>query len=206
MEFNYTEGLLLSDLLCLYYITNKEEYLEELKARLFFCGFSNKEAIEFIKFESFILDCRKEKYKGEILKKYYIIGKNKNEKIFDDCNLYMFSPQHDNNKTLMISELLVIIDEAIFLSYSKKIESYVAKDEIIKMSLENSSNWVFFEFKNRLEYICRCANHIIDGPKSVLYSDKTDILYDNEMQICLKRWNVDVSSRNFIPYTKQYYD
>ena len=57
-----------------------------------------------------------------------------------------------------------------------------------------------------MEYLCRCADHIIDGPKQALYNEKTGIFYDNEMQICLSRWPVDISSRNFIPYTEEYFD
>lgn len=206
MEFNYTEGLLLSDLLCLYYSTNKKKYYDELRKRMIFCGFTGEEIAEFIDFESYILSFKEKKYSKRIIDTYYIIGKNNAKSIFVNPNFYMFNPEKDNKNTLMISELISIIDEAIFLSYSPKIETYVAKNEIINLSLENSDNWLFFEFKNRIEYICRCANHIIDGPKSVLFSEKTDILYDNEMQICLKRWNIDVSSKNFTPYTQQYFD
>lgn len=206
MDFNYSEGLLLSDLLCLYYKTNEIKYLEELKLRMMFCGYTNEEISEFIIFETNILYSRKNTYVKNILKTYYIIGKNTSKNIFLNPNSYMFDPEKDNKKTLMISELISIIDEAIFLTYSPKIKTYNAKNEIYNLSLETSSNWLFFEFKNRLEYICRCANHIINGPKSTLFSKKIDILYDNEMQICLKRWNVDVSSRNFVPYTQQYFD
>lgn len=43
MDFNYSEGLLLSDLLCLYYKTNEIKYLEELKLRMMFCGYSRND-------------------------------------------------------------------------------------------------------------------------------------------------------------------
>lgn len=206
MEFNYSKGLLLSDLICLYYTFNDKKYFDELKNRMIFCGFSCDEIEEFVKFETNILFSRNYKYKKNIMENFYIIGKNKSKNIFPNPSSYMFDPESNNEKTLLISELTSIIDEAIFLTYSSKIKTYVAKNEIYNLSLENSNNWTFFEFKNRLEFVCRCANHIINGPKSTLYSEKIDILYDNEMQICLKRWNVDVSSKNFIPYTQQYFD
>lgn len=206
MDINYTEGLLLSDLLCLYNLTGIKKYLEELKNRMFFCGFTIEEIAEYIEFENHIFNVRNEKYKKHILTNYFIFGKKENTCIFDNVDSYMYNPSGDNKRTLMSSELISIIDEAIFLSYSNKINSYKSRDEIIKLSIENSSNWLFFEFKNRIEYICRCANHIINGPKKVLFAEKTNILYDNEMQICLRRWNVDVSSKNFIPYTQQYFD
>lgn len=114
----------------------------------------------------------------------------------------MYNPDSDNSKTLLISETLSIIDEAIFVSYSTKISNYKSKEEIIYLSQENEDNWLYFEFFNRLEYVCRCANKIIDGPKSSLYWEKIGILYENEMQICMKRWkNIDVSSKKFVPYT-----
>ena len=206
MDFNYSQGLLLSDLLCLYKSTGEKKYLDELKYRMIFCGFTCDEIDEFVVFESNILCSRKFNYDKRFMEKYYIIGRNSNKKIFPNPNSYMYNPDSDNNKTLMISELTSIIDEAIFLTYSPKIMTYMAKDEIQNLSFETSKNWLFFEFKNRLEYICRCANHIIDGPRSTLFSKKINILYDNEMQVCLKRWNIDVSSRNYIPYTQQYFD
>lgn len=206
MDFNYSKGLLLSDLLCLYYASNDKKYFDEIKHRMFFCGFTRDEIDEFVRFETNILYARKIKYVKPVMENYYIIGKNKSKSIFSNPDSYMFDPESDNSRTLMISELISIIDEAIFLTYSPKIKTYVAKNEIYNLSLETSSNWAFFEFKNRLEFICRCANHIINGPKSTLYSEKIDVLYDNEMQVCLKRWNVDVSSRNFISYTQQYFD
>ena len=207
MEFNYMEGLLLSDLLCLFNSTADNKYIEEIKKRMFFCGFTIVEITEFINFENNILNSKKEKYNVSIINNYFLIGKKKKQCYFSHPENYMFNPESNNENTLMISELISIIDEAIFLTYSTVLDTYYAKEEIKYLSLEEPTNWLFFEFKNRIEYICRCANHIINGPKSVLYGNKTDMLYDNEMQVCLKRWkNIDVSSRNFIPYTYQYFD
>lgn len=199
--------LLLSDLLYLYKITQNQKYIDEVKERMIFCGFTDSEINEFILFENKIIESNEKKYDKCIMDNYYIIGKDKKDYIFKDISMFKYNPDSDNKKTLLISETLAIIDEAIFLTYSNKINNYKAKDEIINLSLENSSNWVYYEFRNRIEYICRCANHIVDGPDYAFYNDKKDILYENEMQICMSRWgNIDVKSRNFIPYTEEYFN
>ena len=115
---------------------------------MFFCGFSAIEVNEFIRFENIIISSRKEKYDKKILDKYYIIGKTENKFIFQNPEDYMYNPKSDNQKTLMISETLSIIDESIFLSYSNKLNKYNAKKEILKNSLEEETNWLYFEFKN----------------------------------------------------------
>ena len=98
MDFNYSEGLLLSDLLCLYYKTNETKYLKELKLRMMFCGYTNEEISEFIIFETNILYSRKNTYDKNILNTYYIIGKNTSKNIFLNPNSYMFDPEKDNKK------------------------------------------------------------------------------------------------------------
>lgn len=206
MGFNYMEKFLLSDLLLQYSLTKDKIYYEEIKNRMLFCGFTIEEVSEFINFEGKILKQRKHVDNKLILDKKYIVGKQQETKIFDNIENYMYDPDKNNENTLMISETIAIIDEAIFLSYSNAINEYAAKKEILNLTKENETNWLYFEFKNRIEYICRCANKIIDGPKYALYNEKNSNLYNNEMQICIMRWNVDVSSKNFIPYTNQYYD
>lgn len=206
MGFNYMEKFLLSDLLLQYSLTKDKIYYEGIKNRMLFCGFTIEEVSEFINFEGKILKQRKHVDNKLILDKKYIVGKKQETKIFDNIENYMYDPDKNNENTLMISETIAIIDEAIFLSYSNAINEYAAKKEILNLTKENETNWLYFEFKNRIEYICRCANKIIDGPKYALYNEKNSNLYNNEMQICIMRWNVDVSSKNFIPYTNQYYD
>ena len=206
MNFNYMKEMLLSDLLCLYHSTNESKYLKEIKNIMLFFGYTNDEITEFIQFENDILNSKEEKYNKKIIEKHYIIGKNKNNYIFQNPGIYMYNPDGNNKKTLLISETIAIIDEAIFLSYSKLLNTYNASKEIMYLAQENENNWLYFEFMNRLEYVCRCANKIFNGPKKALYSEKSEILYDNEMQICLSRWNIDVSSKKFIPYTQQYFD
>ena len=206
MGYNNLEDLLLSDLLCLYLTTNEPKYYEQLKFRFLFCGFTIVELQEFLRFEKEIISCREEKYNKSITDKYWIIGKQDQKVIFDDPDIYMYDPDSDNSKTLLISETLSIIDEATFISYSRKITDFKSKYEILYLSQESEENWLYFEFFNRMEYICRCANKIMDGPKVSLYSEKIGILYENEMQICMKRWkDIDVSSKRFVPYTEQYF-
>ena len=201
------EKYLLSDLLCLYLKNKDKLYLNEINRRMKFCGYTKNEISMFIEFESDIINNKTEKYHKLFTDKKYIIGKNKDKFIFNNIDNYMYNPNSNNNLTLLLSETLTIIDEAIFITYTSKLNQYNAYNEIISMSKENSSNWLFFEFFNRMEYICRCANNITNGTKSAMYNDKNNILYENEMQICIKRWNdIDISSRNFIPYTNEYYN
>ena len=201
------QELLLSDLICLYIQTKEKKYIQELEYRMHFCGYTKDEILMFIEFETNIINKRKDKYKKSLINNKYIIGKKDNINIFKNIDEYMYNPESNGKKTLMICETLTIIDEAIFLTYSKKLNEYNSKEEILSLSKENESNWLFFEFCNRLEYICRCANKIFDNNKSSIYIDKIHKLYDNEMQICIKRWkDIDVSSKNFIPYTNQYFE
>ena len=103
MNFNYMKEMLLSDLLCLYYTTYENKYLNEIKNRMLFCGYTNDEIYEFIRFESEILNSKKAKYSKKIIDRHYIIGKNKKEYIFKNIENYMYSPDNDNKKTLLIS-------------------------------------------------------------------------------------------------------
>ena len=144
MNFNYMKEMLLSDLLCLYYTTYENKYLNEIKNRMLFCGYTNDEIYEFIRFENEILNSKKAKYSKKIIDRHYIIGKNKKEYIFKNIKNYMYSPDNDNKKTLLISETIAIIDEAIFLSYSKLLKTYNASKEIIYLEQENENNWLYF--------------------------------------------------------------
>ena len=208
MEFNYMKEYLISDLLCLYKTTKSKMYLDEVKRRLSFCSFTGKEIKEIIRFENEIIDSKKEKYSKKIIDKYWFLGKKSKEYFFKNIDEYMYNPDSNNSKVLLLSELLTILDEAILLKYSNQLDNYKAKLEILKLSKENEKNWVFFEFKNRIEYSCRCANHIVDGPKQSLYNEKINYLYDNELQIILFRWPSEFynPSYTFIAYSNQYYD
>lgn len=207
MEFKYTKGLLLSDLLCLYKETNDEKYLKEIKDRLHFCEFTNDEIEQFLRIEGEVIDSRTEKYNGLISEKYWIFGHKNKKRIFDSSDKYIYNPE-DNTNTLLLSELLAIIDEAIFLSLSNEINKYKAKDEILALANENKSNWLYIDFYSRVEYMLRCANHVMTNSISSLFPDKIRNLYDNETQILLFRWPSEFYNYDnlFIPYTNQYYD
>ena len=182
MDFDNLKQLMVSDLIYLYDITNDMKYYNEIKERILFCGFNINMVDLLINFENEIISLKKEKYDKSVKEKHWIIGKKNNEHIFLNPDDYMYDPENINSKTLLLSETQVILDEAVFLTYSSKIMNYKSKDEIFNLSQENQNNWLFYEFKNRMEYLCRCANHIIDGPKQALYNEKTGIFYDNEMQ------------------------
>ena len=207
MEINYTKGLLLSDLLCLYKKTNDEKYLTEIKDRLHFCTFNNEEIDEFLRIEGDVIDSRIEEYNGPIEKKYWIIGHKTKKRIFESFNEYMYNPE-DNTKTLLLSELLAVLDEAIFLSFSNEINNYSAKNEILSLAKEDKTNWLYIDFYSRVEYMLRCANHVMTKSISSLFPDKIKYLYDNETQILLFRWPSDFYNYEnlFIPYTDQYFD
>ena len=207
MGFKYTEGLLLSDLLCLYKETNDEKCLKEIKKRLHFCEFTNDEIEQFLRIEGEVIDSHIEKYNGPLSKKYWIIGQKNKQKIFDTPNKYMYNPE-ENSQTLLLSELLAVLDEAIFLSLSNEINKYKAKDEIISLAKENKNNWLYIDFYSRVEYMLRCANSVMIHSDSTLFPDKIRYLYDNETQILLFRWPSDFYNYEnlFIPYTEQYFD
>lgn len=207
MEINYTKGLLLSDLLCLYKKTNDEKYLTEIKDRLHFCTFNNEEIDEFLRIEGDVIDSRIEEYNGPIEKKYWIIGHKTKKRIFESFNEYMYNPE-DNTKTLLLSELLAVLDEAIFLSFSNEINNYSAKNEILSLAKEDKTNWLYIDFYSRVEYMLRCANRVMTKSISSLFPDKIRYLYDNETQILLFRWPSDFYNYEnlFIPYTDQYFD
>lgn len=207
MGINYTKGLLLSDLLCLYKKTNDEKYLTEIKDRLHFCTFNNEEIDEFLRIEGDVINSRIEEYNGPIEKKHWIIGHKTKKRIFESFNEYMYNPE-DNTKTLLLSELLAVLDEAIFLSFSNEINNYSAKNEILSLAKEDKTNWLYIDFYSRVEYMLRCANHVMTKSISSLFPDKIKYLYDNETQILLFRWPSDFYNYEnlFIPYTDQYFD
>lgn len=165
-----------------------------------------KEINQFISFEKYIYELRNKEYDKSIIEEHYILNRKKEEVLLDEGTL-SYNPDILSDKTLFTSNLIAIIDEAIVLSYSNKIKEYKACNEIMKYTEENMNNWMFYEFFNRMEYICRCANNKFSG-KGSLYEKKISVLYENEAQLCiLNRWNKeDVAARDFIPYTEEYYE
>lgn len=183
MKNSFISEHLISDLICLYNKTGEQRYLMDLKNRFKFCGFTDKETEEFLKFETYISELKENKYEKLILKKYWLVGKELKRDIFDDEQKYTFNPGKDNSNILLTSEIMAIIDEAVVLSYSNYINKYISKNRILEIAKEESSNWLFREFKSRIEFICRIANNVKASNKKMLYSEKVDNLYWNENAI-----------------------
>ena len=146
MEENIKE-LLLSDLICLSK-TKNDVFYTELKRRMLFCGFTEKEIEELVYFETLIYHANILKYTGKIKNEHWIIGKENETHIFENKDMYEYNPNTDNKNTLLLSTLMAVIDEAIVLTYSSKIDNYKAKEEIKQLAKETQDNWLFFELKN----------------------------------------------------------
>ncbi len=205
---HYIKRLLISDLIILYNKTNEIKYINDLKNRFKFCGFTEKETEEFIDFETSLYEFKDCSYDKSIIDKHYIIGNENKKKIFLDETLYKLIPDSTSKKMLYTSEIVSILDEAAVLSYSSKVNDYKAKMEIINLATEKFSNWLYKEFYNRLEYLCRCANKVLTKNKSSIYKDKISNLFWNETKICIDaRWDPQyVSAKKFEPYSEEFYD
>lgn len=203
----YTKNLLISDLIIRFANTKDLKFLNEIKNRLNFCGFSDLEINEFIDFELSLYKFKGENYNKDILKELYIIGNQNKEKVFDNVDLYKLKSNTSSKKVLFTSELVSIIDEACALCYSSKINEYIAKNEIDNLSKEDKSNWLYNEFLSRFEYFCRCANKLNIKSKKCFFKEKILNLYCNESKICIdSRWDKEfVSSTKFEPYSNEFY-
>lgn len=205
MFFENNEALLLSDLVYFYLKTESNIFYDEIEKRMNFCGYTKDEIDMFIDFEGDIIEANNDIYNKTIINKYFIIG-NQNKKNLLPENELAYQPDK-KGKTILLSETLAALDEAIFITYSNSLNKYKAHDEIVSLAHENAKSWLHYEFMNRMEYVCRCANHIIDGGKKAMFSKKNGILYDNEMQIITTRWkDINVQARKFIPYSNEYYE
>lgn len=101
-----------------------------------------------------------------------------------------------------MGELLCIIDEAnVFKNHSINC-SDVVMNELEELGREDFENWVLYEFFNRIENECRFANNISNDIKIMLFQDKIDKLYDNEMGIVMiNRWkNIMPKEAIYVPY------
>lgn len=204
----YFKKLLISDLIILYKKTNELKYLEDLKRRFKFCGFKENEIEEFVNFETLLYEFKEYKYDKSIIDNHYIIGKENSKEIFPNTNLYKFIPDSTSKEMLYTSEIVSILDEAAVLCYSNKIKNYRAKNEIVGLSKEEFSNWLYKEFYNRLEYLCRCGNKINTNTKKSIFKDKILNLFWNETKICIDaRWDTKyVTTKKFEPYSEEFYD
>ena len=70
---NYIKNLLISDLIMLYSKTKDTKYIEDLKNRFKFCGFTNEETEEFIEFETSLYEFKGCKDDKTIIKRNYIL-------------------------------------------------------------------------------------------------------------------------------------
>lgn len=200
-------NMLLDDLINKYINDNDLKSFEEINRRLKFCGFNNQTIEYIIGYEGNILNIGK-KRNDLICNEYFIIPKKNHLKLFENINKCIY--RLDDNiytETLLLTEILAIIDEAIVITYGLEINKYKCADEIKMLSNENSSNWLFKEFYNRLENICRYASNVPSTNKEMQFVDKIDILYENEMQIIMNnRWpNLAVRNNLFEPYSDEYF-
>lgn len=174
-----------SDLIikCIY--ENNDLYIEEVKKRLYYCGFSPN-----------VID---EVMKGELK-----LVHNKENKLISEKRIINDDFQIDNInvKNMMLGELLSLIDEAVMINkfFSDKYSPRVLK-EIELISKENMHNIFFKAFYNRLEKCFRKANNLELKFKGFVYEEQIGKLYENEMQILLRnRWG-SILELDYEPYS-----
>ena len=181
--------LTLSDLIIKSIYEDNNIYLDEVKKRLYFCGFSPNVIDEVIKNELKLVSDRK----NEIIISKTIINND-------------FKVENINIKKMMLGEILCLIDEAVMIDKFYK-DKYPINllDEIEKISMEDMNNFLFNEFYNRLEKCFRKANNLNLKFKGFVYEEQIGKLYENEMQIILKsRWG-NVLEIDFNAYKGDYY-
>lgn len=202
------KNLLLDDLIIKHIKKNDEKAYQEIIKRLKFCGFNDYTIECIIGYESNIINHGKIRNKL-ICDNYFLIPYKNSDIIFSEPSKCIYKlDENVFEETLLISELLAIIDEANIISYSNKLNEYKNKNEIKNLSLENSNNWLIREYNNRLENICRFANNISNLERKSLFKKNYNILYDNEMQIIMNnRWeNLEIRDKLFEPYSEEYFD
>lgn len=202
------KNLLLDDLIIKHIKKNDEKAYQEIIKRLKFCGFNDYTIECIIGYESNIINHGKIRNKL-ICDNYFLIPYKNSDIIFSEPSKCIYKlDENVFEETLLISELLAIIDEANIISYSNKLNEYKNKNEIKNLSLENSNNWLIREYNNRLENICRFANNISNLERKSLFKKNYNTLYDNEMQIIMNnRWeNLEIRDKLFEPYSEEYFD
>ena len=202
------KNLLLDDLIIKHIKKNDEKAYQEIIKRLKFCGFNDYTIECIIGYESNIINHGKIRNKL-ICDNYFLIPYKNSDIIFSEPSKCIYKlDENVFEETLLISELLAIIDEANIISYSNKLNEYKNKNEIKNLSLENSNNWLIREYNNRLGNICRFANNISNLERKSLFKKNYNILYDNEMQIIMNnRWeNLEIRDKLFEPYSEEYFD
>ncbi len=175
----------LSDLLIKYKYENNDVYLNEIKRRLLYCGFSKNVIDYLIKEES------------KLIKKN--VNLIENIRITNDFKIEELKGKEDK---LLLTELLCIIDEAMMITkYFAKDYSKALIDELESLNKEDGSNFLVKEFYQRIENYFRKANNLEWEFKGFYYEDHIDKLYENELDIIiLNRWHEYIDLK-VMPYT-----
>lgn len=176
----------------------------EIINRLKYCGFDINTIGYIISYEKAIISKRNINTDEALLKdKYFWINKNINSVLFPNPEDYILEiGKLPTTKTLLLGELLCIIDEAnVFKNHSMNCNDTVMH-ELEELGRENFDNWVLYEFFNRLENECRFANNISNDVKTMLFQTSIDKLYDNEMGIVMiNRWkSIMPKEAIYVPY------
>lgn len=177
----YTIG----DLLIKYKYENKEEYLNEIKDRLDYCGFEQETRDLLIKNELELI--KEDKFP---LSNNWVVKEG-------------FSVQYlkDNLSNIPLIELLCIIDEVIVM-LMKSINNFPVRIlwNFEELEEENENNFLFKEFFDRIEKCYRDCKHLNISFRGRITQKEADNLYENEMNtIVLNRWKglIKVSSKPY---------
>lgn len=183
-------NLTISDLIIKSIYENNDLYLEEVRKRLYYCGFSPNVIDEVIKKELKLVVDRK----NELIIPKRVIDKN-------------FKKENIDVKKMMLGELLCLIDEAVMISkfFKDQYDSNTLQ-EILLISNEDMHNILFKEFYNRLEKCFRKANNLKLKFRGFVYEEQIGKLYEEEMKIILKeRWS-NTLEIDFTPYDGEDYE
>ena len=174
----------ISDLIIKSIYEDNNLYIDEIKKRLYYCGFSPNVIDEVIKTELKLVTNKK----NELFSSKRLINDN-------------FKLSSVSIKKMMLSELLGLIDGAVMINnYFSNDYSYEIIKEIESISTEDMKNVLFQEFYNRIESSFRKANNLKLKFKGYVYEEQIGKLYENEMQIILKnRWS-DILEVEESPY------
>lgn len=192
---------LLDDLLILYINTKEKRFLESAISVLSDCGCDKKTIEYIITWESDIIKFRKlntliinKKFWLDDLKEY---EKGSRKSFFvGDINNYLAMRYDDKhcitNKTLTLSELVMMFDEAWKISrlFKDKVPPTVFNECYELSKSENNKSLLIFQFRIRLEESYRKTNKLPDiddfYAKSII-----DKLYKREFEI-VKEKNIEI--------------
>ena len=175
----------ISELIAKSIFENDDCYLNEVKNRLYYCGFSPNVIDDIIQ------------------KELKLVNENKiqiiSSRIID--NKFNINTFKANKNKIMLSELLAIIDESIMIRkfFSHNYDENTI-NQIEQISSEDLNNFLMKEFYDRIESAFRDANNLKLKFRGYVYEEQIGKLYENEMAIIVKnRWS------NFIDTTFKIY-